>query len=242
MPDTLDADSQDFICPNETVSLILALAFSLCVPALAVDGRYFTDVEPDAWYYDAVRWAADEGVVEGYPDGSFGVNRICTQQEAITMLWRAAGRVETGTGTKDSEKAMAWLERQSGEDLDFYRAGAPVTRADYVMILYTALGDLVDLPAELPFTDLEGIVDDEEDALCILDQTKLPGKAEMLSLKTQEEIWTAIHELRSIFATSKKLSADMIFPLFSFMRRSPFLNPVQICSDFVLVNMFAMLW
>ena len=151
---------------KRTLSLLLALvlAFSLCVPAIAVDGTYFTDVEPDAWYYDAVRWAADAGVVEGYPDGSFGVNRICTEQEAITMLWRAAGRVETGTGTKDSEKAMAWLERQSGEDLDFYRAGAPVTRADYVMILYTALGDLVDLPAELPFTDLEGIVDDEEDA------------------------------------------------------------------------------
>ena len=39
-------------------------------------------------------------------------------------------------------------------------------------------------------------LDDAEDALCILDQTKLPGRAEMISLKTQEEIWHAIHELQ----------------------------------------------
>ena len=39
-------------------------------------------------------------------------------------------------------------------------------------------------------------LDDAEDALCILDQTKLPGRAEMLSLRTQEEIWKAIHELQ----------------------------------------------
>lgn len=39
-------------------------------------------------------------------------------------------------------------------------------------------------------------LDDENNALCIIDQTKLPGKTELLALKTQEEIWTAIHELQ----------------------------------------------
>ena len=39
-------------------------------------------------------------------------------------------------------------------------------------------------------------LDDDNDALCIIDQTKLPGKAEILALKTQKEIWTAIHELQ----------------------------------------------
>ena len=39
-------------------------------------------------------------------------------------------------------------------------------------------------------------LDDENNALCIIDQTKLPGKAELLTLKTQEEIWAAIHELQ----------------------------------------------
>lgn len=39
-------------------------------------------------------------------------------------------------------------------------------------------------------------LDDENDALVIIDQTKLPGSIEMLSLKTAEEIWNAIYLLQ----------------------------------------------
>ena len=39
-------------------------------------------------------------------------------------------------------------------------------------------------------------LDEEEQALVILDQTQLPGKKVLLHLKTQPEIWMAIHELQ----------------------------------------------
>lgn len=39
-------------------------------------------------------------------------------------------------------------------------------------------------------------LDDKNDALVIIDQTKLPGSIEMLSLKTAEEIWNAIYLLQ----------------------------------------------
>lgn len=38
-------------------------------------------------------------------------------------------------------------------------------------------------------------LDDDEHALVIIDQTKLPGKTELLHLKTQKEIWVAINTL-----------------------------------------------
>jgi len=45
--------------------------------------------------------------------------------------------------------------------------------------------------------DMETLaLDEEERALVIIDQTKLPNCAEYLHLKTQGEIWTAIHELQ----------------------------------------------
>ncbi len=39
-------------------------------------------------------------------------------------------------------------------------------------------------------------LDDKRDAVRIIDQTKLPGKIEMLSLRTGEEIWNAIYQLQ----------------------------------------------
>jgi methylthioribose-1-phosphate isomerase len=39
-------------------------------------------------------------------------------------------------------------------------------------------------------------LDEQEKALVIIDQTKLPGRTELLHLKTQQEIWHAIHELQ----------------------------------------------
>ena len=45
--------------------------------------------------------------------------------------------------------------------------------------------------------DMETLaLDEEERALVIIDQTKLPNKAEYLHLKTQGEIWTAIRDLQ----------------------------------------------
>ena len=134
--------------------LALTLAFGVCVPTAAAENAYYSDTKRGAWYYDAVQWATDAGVVEGYPDGSFGVGRACTEQEAIVMLWRAAGRVETGSGTTDSDKAMSWLARQTGATLDFVKPDVSITRAAFTAVLYVALGDFADIPAEMPFTDL----------------------------------------------------------------------------------------
>ena len=39
-------------------------------------------------------------------------------------------------------------------------------------------------------------LDEENNALCILNQTKLPVKTEILSLRTKKEIWQAIHDLQ----------------------------------------------
>ena len=39
-------------------------------------------------------------------------------------------------------------------------------------------------------------LDDENNAIIIIDQTKLPGKIELIALKTAEEIWDAIYLLK----------------------------------------------
>ena len=42
----------------------------------------FTDVPADSWYTDAVIWAADNGIVSGFGDGTFRPNDALTRATA----------------------------------------------------------------------------------------------------------------------------------------------------------------
>ena len=48
----------------------------------------FTDVEADAYYYDAVLWAVDKGVTVGTSATTFSPNMACTRAHAVTFLYR----------------------------------------------------------------------------------------------------------------------------------------------------------
>ena len=48
----------------------------------------FTDIAEGQWYTDAVNWTAEQGVVNGYPDGTFRPEAPITRQEMATMLYR----------------------------------------------------------------------------------------------------------------------------------------------------------
>ncbi|MCL1873256.1 MAG: S-layer homology domain-containing protein, partial [Clostridiales bacterium] len=50
----------------------------------------FSDVPAGTWYSNAVAWAEAEGIVEGYPDGTFKPNQNVSRQELATVLLRYA--------------------------------------------------------------------------------------------------------------------------------------------------------
>jgi len=52
----------------------------------------FRDVPDDAWYHDGLDWAASEGVVSGFRDGSFRPGAVVTRAQAASWLWTYAGR------------------------------------------------------------------------------------------------------------------------------------------------------
>lgn len=66
----------------------------------AVSGtNVFTDVADGQWYTDAVRWAAQNGVVEGYGDGRFGPNDPVTREQLAAILYRYANACGYYTGS-----------------------------------------------------------------------------------------------------------------------------------------------
>ena len=59
-------------------------------PAAGTDNP-FTDVAMDAYYYDAVLWAAKTGVTKGTGDNMFSPDGDCTRGQIVTLIWRWAG-------------------------------------------------------------------------------------------------------------------------------------------------------
>jgi hypothetical protein len=50
----------------------------------------FSDVAAEQWYTNAIAWAAQNGIVEGYGGGLFGPNDLLTREQTATILYRYA--------------------------------------------------------------------------------------------------------------------------------------------------------
>ena len=69
----------------------------------------FTDVASGAWYEDTVLWAADRGLFNGQPDGTFQPERTITRAEMAAVLYNLAGSPDVSVGSLPSDcQAGAW--------------------------------------------------------------------------------------------------------------------------------------
>lgn len=55
----------------------------------------FTDVVDGAWYYNAVTWATENGIVSGYTEESFGPEDKITREQLVSIFWRYADKPES---------------------------------------------------------------------------------------------------------------------------------------------------
>ena len=60
-------------------------------PAVPDSVRFFLDISPDDYFYDAVVWAVENGVTTGTGANTFSPHRPCTRGEIVTLLWRSLG-------------------------------------------------------------------------------------------------------------------------------------------------------
>lgn len=54
--------------------------------------QQFSDVDPDSWYAEAVSYCLDNGLMVGYPDGSFGPDDLMTRAMLVRILWNMEGQ------------------------------------------------------------------------------------------------------------------------------------------------------
>lgn len=120
--------------------------------------KLFADVSADDYYYEAVKWASENGVTGGIGENLFGAKLPCTRAQIVTFLWRAAGSPEPKgmSGFVDVSadayyaKAVAWAVEQgivSGTSATTFSPDAVCTRAQSVAFLYRAFGTRTDKAA-----------------------------------------------------------------------------------------------
>ena len=125
----------------------------------------FADVAEDSYYYDAVMWAAKEGITSGADATHFLPDALCQRAQVVTFLWRAAGSPEPETAvnpfvdvTEDSffYKAVLWAAEKgitSGVDQNHFAPFAACSRAQVVTFLWRANGR-PESNAAIPFADV----------------------------------------------------------------------------------------
>ena len=113
--------------------------------------NFFYDVPNDAYYYEAVKWAAENGITGGVGNSLFAPNQPCTRAQIVTFLWRAAGSPAPKSMSSFTDvpadafyaKAVAWAVENgitSGTGEGKFSPNAICTRAQSVTFLYRTSG------------------------------------------------------------------------------------------------------
>lgn len=116
------------------------------------ESTVFTDVSTNAYYYDAIMWAVENGVTNGTSATTFSPDLACTRAQMVTFLWRAAGSPEPASTTNPFTDvsssayyydAVMWAVENdvtNGTSKTTFSPDMTVTRGQTVTFLYRNAG------------------------------------------------------------------------------------------------------
>ncbi|MBQ7800881.1 MAG: InlB B-repeat-containing protein [Oscillospiraceae bacterium] len=167
-------------------------------------GEDFTDVEPDTWYGPAVAWAAENGIVLGYPGNIFCPDDPITREQMATVFHRyvaykgydVSARADLSTYTDGDEvsdwakDAMSWavsvgLIQGIGNALLGYESDA--TRAMIAVILQRFE---VDVEPELPSANKYTVTFESNGGSAVASQQVTEGMTALEPVAPEKEGYT----------------------------------------------------
>lgn len=147
-----DPDKPDFTNPGGDITINIYIV-------------NFIDVSPNSYYAEAVGWAVQNQITSGTSSTAFSPNTVCTRAQAVTFLWRAAGRPEPISSDNPFSdvqqedyyyKAVLWAVENgitSGTSSTAFSPNAMCSRAQIVTFLWRAAGMPL-VSKEAPFSDI----------------------------------------------------------------------------------------
>lgn len=140
-------------CPDQPLSRAqLSQVLWTVGGCLESEGARFTDAGADDWFYPAISWCQQEGLIAGYEDGSFAPDAQLTREQLACVLYRCARRsgaslrptadlnqyTDAGEVSPWAQDSMRWAvsNRLLNSDGGALRPAAPVTRGELAAALY----------------------------------------------------------------------------------------------------------
>jgi hypothetical protein len=84
--------SETAFAPNKTCTRAEAVTFLWRLngePEATIENP-FTDLDEDAYYYEAVLWAVENGITAGMTETTFAPHMTCTRGHIVSFLYRMA--------------------------------------------------------------------------------------------------------------------------------------------------------
>ena len=108
----MSGTSGNTFSPDNTLTRAMIVQVLYAMEGAPAAGQSaFTDVPENAWYADAVNWAAENGIVSGYGNGLFGPEDNVTREQVATILYGYARA--KGYGITDTASLAAFTDASS---------------------------------------------------------------------------------------------------------------------------------
>lgn len=137
--EALKEDTYYFFMPDQAVTVSAIFAYDY--PDMP-----FTDVNSNSWYFNAVEFVYNKGIMQGVSSTKFSPNGTVTRGMLVTMLWRMAGEPYVGGGSFDDvasgsyyATAVAWAAKNGivdGYNSTRFGPNDAVTREQIATMLY----------------------------------------------------------------------------------------------------------
>ena len=136
----------------------------------------YADVAADAWYYDAVWYVTENGLMSGYGNGSFGPNSNLSRAQLAQILYNREGAPAVTSGSAFTDvpsgawyaPAVTWAAAQNvvaGYGNGMFGPNDPITREQLAVMLWRYAGCPAASGTAWDFADADSVSAWAQDAL-----------------------------------------------------------------------------
>lgn len=106
----LSGESADIFAPNKnmTRAMLVQIIYNFEHKPEINRVSYYDDVEEPLWYFDAISWATEKGIVKGMGDNKFEPDTFITKEQLVTVLYNYARYKEYDVSVGENTNILSY--------------------------------------------------------------------------------------------------------------------------------------